>query len=265
MLSKPIARKDITSHYQKEISDLKTVILSSIDLYKQRTKETNILKNDFLFKKERHIVINKLINMKDIDSEDEEQNCIIKYITTHPHPEFTEKNEIISHIDQDVLSLLGYLYKISLYAKRFRDDPYNSFRIFCKNIIIHMKANLERNYPKSIVNYTCFMFNIDGYPYCTPSKRIYSINNYPINVENKINNVIIYMKNTDALISYFFDIIFNDENKNEIQIEEKILRTAYCLCIALLAYRCEYIEYNFLTENIFGTRNMERKRRGRHG
>jgi hypothetical protein len=240
--------------YKDEIENLKSIVLSSIDLYKLRMKETDILKDESLYVKERHSILNKLINMRDIDSEDKNPNYIIKYITTTPHPQFTELNEIVSHIDNDILKLLSQLYKISLHAKHIRYDQFNSFRMFCKNIIIHMRGNIDERYPKSIVNYTCFMFSVEGYPYCTPSKRIYSINDYPKNVDNKINYIIIYMKNTDALISYFFDIVFNEKKKTDIQLEENIIRAAYSLCIALLAYRSEYVEFRFITENIFGTR-----------
>jgi hypothetical protein len=256
-LYKRIGKGEAEYLYKTEIANLKNIILSALELYKQRIKETDILKDKTLFVKERHSILNKLITMKDIDSDDKNPNYIIKYITTNPHPEFAENNEIITHIDHDVLDLLGNLYRISSLSKRLKDNSINSFRLFCKNIIIHMRANLEENYPKSIVNYTCFMFSIEGYPYCTPSKRIYTINNYPKNIDNKLNYVIIYMKNTDALISYFFDIVFNTKNKTDMQIEENIIRTAYCLCIALLAYRSEYVEYNYITQNLFGTRGRQ--------
>jgi hypothetical protein len=251
---KLIEKRNVLEKYKDEIQNLKSIILSSIELYKLRMKETDILEDESLYVRERHSILNKLINMRDIDSDDKNPNYIIKYITTTPHPQFTELNEIVSHIDNDILKLLSQLYKIFLYSKRLKYDQFNSFKMFCKNVIIHMRANLDENYPKSIVNYTCFMFSIDGYPYCTPSKRIYSINNCPKNINNKINYSIIYMKNTDALTSYFFDILFDDKNKTETQIEENIIRVAYSLCIALLAYRSEYIEFRFITENIFGTR-----------
>jgi hypothetical protein len=97
------------------------------------------------------------------------------------------------------------------------------------------------------------MYSIIGYPCCTPSKRIYSINNN-YDSDNKFDNIIIYMKNTDALISYFYDVRFKDKAAAFIQ-EEWILRMAYCLCIALLSYRSEYTEYQYITKNIFETRN----------
>jgi hypothetical protein len=61
------------------------------------------------------------------------------------------------------------------------------------------------------------------------------------------------MKNTDALISYLYDVRFKEEDDAFIN-EEWVLRVAYCICIAFLAYRCEFIEYQQVLHTLFGTR-----------
>jgi hypothetical protein len=247
--------ENVSNQYKEELDKLKSFIVFMLDRYKSQVKETNITESidAELFKQEKHTIIDKLITMDDINDEIQDKKYSIKYITTEPHPKYTEKYSIIRHIDKDILELIERLYTIYLYSKNLNEEITNSFKKFCENIIIHMRANKEVFYPKSIVNYTCFMYSIIGYPYCTPTRRIYSINNYINNLDNKFNNVIIYMKNTDALISYLYDIQFKEE-ADEIMNEEWLLRVAYCICIALLAYRCEFIEYQTSIYNIFGTR-----------
>jgi hypothetical protein len=245
--------------YKYKINELRSFINIIISRYKQQVKETDILEdkdNTSFLKEERHDIIDKLITMGDIINDSEEQQTsVIKYLTTHPHPKYTEKNFIINHIDKDVTDLITRLYTLSLYSQSNDKKYFDSFKLFCQNIIVHMRANPNVQYPKSIINYTCFMYNVDGYPFLTPSKRIYSINNYINHLDNKFQNVIIYMKNTDALISYLYDIRFKtNEEINSILKREWILRTAYCLCLALLAYRSEFIEYQTITTNLFGTK-----------
>jgi hypothetical protein len=240
--------------YKLKIYELKSSIEETINRYKGQVKETDVLNgsNPF-FKEERHFIIDKLTLMGDIPPDETNHNFLIKYLTTYPHPTHMEKNSIIEHIDNDIFILLSRLYEISEYALPFSKEECNSFKRFCENIIIHMRANIEEHYPKSIVNYSCFMYSIIGYPYRTPSQKIYSINNYSNKFDNKFHNVIIYMKNTDALISYLYDILFKDDEESFVQ-EEWILRLAYCLCMALLAYRSEYTEYQSVTQNLFGTK-----------
>jgi hypothetical protein len=243
--------------YKNKVYELKTFINSIISRYKQQVKETDILENednDLYLKEERHNILDKLIMSGDIDGDSEQQTFVIKYLTTPPHPEYTDKNFIIEHIDKDVCDLVTKLYEISRFSPNEEKKHFDSFKLFCQNIIVHMRANHFVQYPKSIINYTCFMYDIEGYPYLTPSKRIYSINNYCNAVENKFSNVIIYMKNTDALISYLYDITFKTDEVDSILRREWIIRTAYCLCLALLAYRSEFVEYQTVTRNLFGTR-----------
>jgi hypothetical protein len=240
--------------YRGKLLNLKNSIIDTLGRYKQQVKETDLLdgKNENNFFKEEHYgILDKLLMMDESVEEGDSQHFIIKYFTTDPHPNFTEKHFIIDHIDKDVLDLVTLLYDLSLFSPN--DKKYfDSYKLFCENIIVHMRANHEVEYPKSIINYTCFMYNIPGYPYLTPSKRIYSINNYSRSIENKFDNVVIYMKNTDALISYLYDITF-DETIDQVLQREWILRTAYCLCIALLAYRSEFVEYQTVTHNLFET------------
>lgn len=239
--------------YSERIFALKTLISLIIDRYKEQVKEDNILEDDSFFKEEHHDIIDKLKLIDDIEQESFNNRYIIKYLITHPHPKMAKRNALIHYIDEDIKTILSKLYELSLYANNIDDDDINSFKRFCENIIIHMRANLDVQYPKSIVNYSCFSYSIKGYPCCTPSKRIYSINNNTEDADNKFNNIIIYMKNTDALISYLYDIRFKDNAEPFIQ-EEWVLRLAYCLCIALLSYRSEYTEYQYISQNIFGTR-----------
>jgi hypothetical protein len=239
--------------YNEKIFALKTIISLIINRYKEQVKERNILEDHSLFKEESHAILDKLNRPNNSGNEPDENKYIIKYLVTYPHPKIIKNNGLIYCIDEDIKTLLSKLYEVSLYANNIRDDELNSFKRFCENIIIHMRANLDVKYPKSIVNYSCFMYNIIGYPCCTPSRRIYSINNNT-DSDNKFDNIIIYMKNTDALISYLYDIRFRDKADPFIQ-EEWILRVAYCICIALLSYRSEYTEYQYITENIFKTRN----------
>ncbi|MDR1202710.1 MAG: hypothetical protein LBL58_13940 [Tannerellaceae bacterium] len=251
-------QNEIFSAYKNKVYELTSFINSIISRYKQQVKETDILgnkDNDSFLKEERHDILDRLIMSGDIDGDSEEQQTfVIKYLTTHPHPEYTDKNFIIEHIDKDVCDLVTRLYEISQFSPNEEKKHFDSFKLFCQNIIVHMRANHLVQYPKSIINYTCFMYDIEGYPYLTPSRRIYSINNYCNAIDNKFSNVIIYMKNTDALISYLYDITFKGDDVDPILRREWILRTAYCLCLALLAYRSEFVEYQTVTHNLFGTR-----------
>jgi hypothetical protein len=236
--------------YKEKLSGLKTLLDLIINRYKEQVKEASILEDDLFFNEEKHAIIDKL---KYINNSDSEDSYIIRYLTTHSHPKMATKNNLIQSINEDVKQLLSKLYELSLYAKNITDDDINSFKRFCENIIIHMRANLDVDYPKSIVNYSCFMYSIKGYPCCTPSKRIYSINNNS-DSDNKFDNIITYMKNTDALISYLYDIRFKDKADQFVQ-EEWVLRVAYCLCVVLLSYYGEYTEYQYITQNVFKTRN----------
>jgi hypothetical protein len=253
--SKPEASANLASDYQMLLGNLRLLIDETVTRYKGQVKEIDMLNDqDSFFKEERHYIIDNLKKLGDADPEDEDvQTFVVKYLTTYPHPNLTEKKALIEHIDSDVFVLLSRLYEISEYAALFDPSECNSFKRFCENIIIHMRANRAEKYPKSIVNYSCFMYSIKNYPYCTPTKRIYSINNYSNTSGNKFHNVIIYMKNTDALISYLYDIRFKN-NEGAFIKEEWILRLAYCLCIALLAYRSEYVEYQAVSQNLFGTK-----------
>jgi hypothetical protein len=253
--AKPVDNANLLSDYQMLIGNLRFLIDDTVTRYKGQVKEIDMLNDqDSFFKEERHYIIDNLKKLCDADPEEEDvQTFVVKYLTTYPHPNLTEKKALIEHIDSDVFVLLSRLYEISEYAALFDPSECNSFKRFCENIIIHMRANLAEKYPKSIVNYSCFMYSIKNYPYCTPTKRIYSINNYSNTSGNKFHNVIIYMKNTDALISYLYDIRFKN-NEEAFVKEEWTLRLAYCLCIALLAYRSEYVEYQAVTQNLFGTK-----------
>ena len=112
-----------------------------------------------------------------------------------------------------------------------------------------MHGNPKMVFKRGIVNHTAFKFCIEGYPFNTTSKRIYSVSDLP-EIKNKNTLYKYYLKNIDALISFLGDLSFDKQQYYCKEMNEiKVLKNAYGVMIALIGLYAEHV----LNEQYFGS------------
>lgn len=143
---------------------------------------------------------------------------------------------------RELVNILCVLSNLSAYL--FTSE--NSYRNFVSDIIVSMSGNTNQLFPRSIINYTAFQFCVKGYPYETPSERVYSISNIGLSIKNKFDLIDVYYKNIDAIFNFFNDLDINEKENDEDNSEYEIrtLKNAYGTCIALCALIGEETYYD---------------------
>lgn len=226
--------------YFQSISDLSKCLSAIIKPY------VSLIKSDKSVQKgtiETFIINNCLVdkNNKDILTDKDTDRHYpaeskISYISFHSLRNEIKSNNFVDLALKNVKDLIVKLCELSNLSAYLTVSE-NSFRSFVSDIITSMSGNTNQLFPRSIINYTAFQFCIKGYPYETPSERIYSVSNVNLSIKNKFDLIDVFYKNLDAIFNFFDDININDKevNENNKDFEIRILKNAYGTCIILCA------------------------------
>lgn len=238
---------DITSAqalYNQIVSELKTVIKESIKKYTIKTNysgDSELL--DIIGITETNIAVkNELAN---------NTTATISIDSIPSVDEYYETLQMDDRINSDIELLIVYLAKLSELSAYFSKNE-NSYRSFIGDMIVRMHGNWKIvNYPRSIINYSAFGFCINGYPYSTKSKEIYSINNI-LHYHNKLDYYMVYENNVSAVLKFLADIDFSeDENTTAFNKQIEILKNAFGMLLGLLCLKGERKGFKSLKDGTF--------------
>ena len=146
-----------------------------------------------------------------------------------------------NNIENLIESIPRILYKLNELSNisAFIDPRENAFKKFAASVWIYMKGNYESDFPRSIVNYSAFQFAVPGYPFNTPSRRIYSVSNLPRVVTNKLQIEEVFIKNISALTDYLCDAtkLLSVENICELSSDDKtiLVKNIYASIISIIS------------------------------
>lgn len=248
-----------SSFYINDNVSEETIVLK-IEEFRQKIKELNeyliniVNKCTLCYNKDNFEICNFLgiseetILIEDCLNIDNEK----KYIKFDIHPSIPKINKYLNDnfIDNFIDGIFDRLSKLSSLSV-YLHDTFNPYRQCMTDIILRMYGNSVAQYPRSILNYSLFGFCIDGYPYKTKNKRIYSIDNPKLN-SNKFEYYDTYVKNTDALLTFMTDLdlathVEEEEYSEKIfEYEKRIIKNSYGLLVSLFALKCEYLHIEYI-------------------
>ena len=161
----------------------------------------------------------------------------IKYIQFPSIKKIVSKRSTIDDLLDSIPKILYKLNELSNISA-YIDPKNNPFRKFAASVWIYMKGNYETDFPRSVVNYSAFQFAVPGYPFNTPTSRIYSVANLPSAVTNKLQINDVFIKNISAFTDYLCDAlnIFSFKNISDLTSDDKtvIIKNVYASVISIL-------------------------------
>lgn len=162
----------------------------------------------------------------------------ISYIQFPSLKKIVSKRTIINDLIESVPKILYKLNELSNISA-YIDPKENVFKKFAASVWIYMKGNYESDFPRSIVNYSAFQFAVPGYPFKTPTSRIYSVSNVPNNVTNKLQIEEVFIKNITALTDYLCDAtkLLSVDDVSELSVDDKtiVVKNIYASIIVILS------------------------------
>lgn len=173
--------------------------------------------------------------------------------------ELLVKNGFVDRADDIIVVLLNQLAKASELSMYL---GINSYREFIGQMLKHMFCNPDIvNYKSSVMNYSIFSWMIDGYPYNTPTKMIYSIRD--TETKNKVSNVYNRINNIESFIKAMGDIFALEELNPPAQMTtfdfqvHTLKKTLSLLCI-LLGIKSELVAISKLELGEFTDKIVKR-------
>lgn len=199
---------------------------------------------------------------------DDSETADIEYTYFPTIEEYYENNKLFSKLLEDVEYIMDELSDIALLSRFVKFDNENSYLKFIYDIFKHMHGNPKAIFKRGIVNYTAFEFCVNGYPYNTPSERIYNVSDIP-DIRNKTSLYKYYSKNLDALVTFLNDLSFSDrccgQKLSETDFEVKALKNAYGVMIALIALYAEKVLNDRCSNSSFMSITPPQKEELRYG
>ena len=241
-------RVEKTLEFDDKLSDLCKLILKTIKpitsvVYsddKFKIKESDLQYESFTIK-------NKLVVGKECErcgrefeegGEHYPVESEIKYIQFPSIKKIVSKKNNVENLIESIPRILYKLNELSNISA-FIDPRENAFKKFAASVWIYMKGNYESDFPRSIVNYSAFQFAVPGYPFNTPSRRIYSVSNLPRVVTNKLQIEEVFIKNITALTDYLCDAtrLLSVENISKLSSDDKtiVVKNIYASIISIIS------------------------------
>lgn len=158
--------------------------------------------------------------------------------------EFVKYERFADHALQDVEYILSELGGCAKICTILRDSE-NSFLKFGNDLYNYMHGNIKSVFKRDIINYTAFKYAVNGYPYRTISRRLYSVRNVE-GVQNKFVLHDLYTNNVKSILTGLSDMTFGRTTiKGQVldqdMYESKVLMNAYATCILLIALHGEIV------------------------
>lgn len=154
--------------------------------------------------------------------------------------EYVSDRTVQSKMFEDFSHLFERLQEIA-FKSIYNAKETDSYRKFILSIMKNTYGNLDTEFPRTIINHTAFKLCIEGYPFFTKNKRLFSVSNP---TKNDIEeHTTIYTKNVYAILEFLNNMDFDehqtrqfdDVTEKTIEQQTRILKNAFGVIIAIVA------------------------------
>lgn len=181
-----------------------------------------------------------------------DNTSIIKIDKIEDTISYYNKNNMVDKINSDIMTMLIFLAYMSELSSNFNKTA-NPYRNAVIKVINNMRGNYTiTNYYRDIIHHSVFKLAIDGFPFNTKSKMVYTVNKIS-NIDNKLKYLQTTLSNIEALTKAFVDFNYfeNTVDFSNIVIQEKLIINAYAILCDLIALKAELTSYDRIFELSF--------------